>query len=352
MKEKVKKSYVPALMFFAVFSAIIFFGGEMTNISRSLLNASVKIQLLSVGYKAENINVNTEPPSDGERVALQPEVSSVGQSDAAVERPTDVETGEIKTVALEPSAGNSFSEGIHYNNTAGVDIDVSSLLSEGLPFKIEDSSEPQVLIYHTHGTESYSDSDSGFYVKNDDGSRSTDTSKNTVRVGDAIAEVLNNNGIVTINDRTMHDKDSYTGSYSRSEATVRQYLEKYPSIKVVIDGHRDSITQSNGTKIKPTAEINGKSAAQVMVLAGCESGDVTNYPNWMENLRFNLLLQRQLENDYPGLARAMSFKSCKYNFNIMNGSILLEIGSEANTLDEAVYSGQLIGEALVKIFKQ
>lgn len=120
----------------------------------------------------------------------------------------------------------------------------------------------------------------------------------------------------------------------------------------MIDGHRDSITQSNGTKIKPTAEINGKSAAQVMVLAGCESGDVTNYPNWMENLRFNLLLQRQLENDYPGLARAMSFKSCKYNFNIMNGSILLEIGSEANTLDEAVYSGQLIGEALVKIFKQ
>ncbi len=98
-------------------------------------------------------------------------------------------------------------------------------------------------------------------------------------MGDAIAEVLNNNGIVTINDRTMHDKDSYTGSYSRSEATVRQYLEKYPSIKVVIDGHRDSITQSNGTKIKPTAEINGKSAAQVMVLAGCESGDVTNYPN-------------------------------------------------------------------------
>ena len=80
----------------------------MTNISRSLLNASVKIQLLSVGYKAENINVNTEPPSDGESVALQPEVSSVGQSDAAVERPTDVETGDIKTVALEPSAGNSF----------------------------------------------------------------------------------------------------------------------------------------------------------------------------------------------------------------------------------------------------
>ena len=88
-----------------------------------------------------------------------------------------------------------------------------------------------------------------------------------------------------------------------------------------------------------------------MVLAGCESGDVTGFPNWKENLRFNLLLQRQLESDYPGLARTMTFKSCKYNFDILNGSILLEIGSEANTLEEAIYSGELIGNALVKIFK-
>ncbi len=176
MKVKVKKSYVPALMFFAVFSAIIFFGGEMTNISRSLLNASVKIQLLSVGYKAENINVI----QNRRRTAKELLCSLRFQVSGRAMRPSNArqtETGDIKTVALEPSAGNSFSEGIHYNNTAGVDIDVSSLLSEGLPFKIEDSSEPQVLIYHTHGTESYSDSDSGFYVKNDDGSRSTDTSK-------------------------------------------------------------------------------------------------------------------------------------------------------------------------------
>ena len=337
---------------------VLFAGGGAKNIFMSAAIFSSGLQMMKITSRKAggNTPVKNEPSAEQTKDSQPSDVSYADEQQQSpvslpAERPTDVETGDIKTVSLETSAGNSSADGIHYNNTTGVDIDVPSLLAEGLPFTIEQSSEPQVLIYHTHGTECYSDSDSGYYIKENDSTRSTDTSKNTIRVGDAIAEVLNNNGIVTINDRTMHDKDSYTGSYSRSEKTVREYLEKYPSIKVVIDGHRDSITQSNGTKIKPTAEINGKKAAQVMVLAGCESGDVTNYPNWMENLRFNLLLQRRLEGDYPGLARTMSFKSCKYNFNIINGSILLEIGTEANTLDEAIYSGQLIGEALVKVFK-
>ena len=332
-------------------SAVLFAGGEFSKIYSAAVNFSSSLQMLTIGYSSAALSKNQALEQGENDVQNENETFEEKGAANSETRPTDVETGEIKTVALETSSANSSAEGIHYNNTTGVEIDVASLLSEGLPFSIEDTNEPQVLIYHTHGTESYAQSDNGYYVKEGDSSRSTDTSKNTVRVGDAIAEVLNNNGIVTINDRTMHDKDSYSGSYSRSEATVRSYLEKYPSIKVVIDGHRDAITQSNGTKIKPTAIINGKSAAQVMVLAGCESGDVTGFPNWKENLRFNLLLQRQLESDYPGLARTMTFKSCKYNFDILNGSILLEIGSEANTLEEAIYSGELIGNALVKIFR-
>lgn len=169
-------------------------------------------------------------------------------------------------------------------------------------------------------------------------------------MGDAIAEVLNNNGIVTINDRTMHDKDSYTGSYSRSEKTVREYLEKYPSIKVVIDGHGNSLPSQTVQKSSPLRNKRQKSgpgygACRVRKRRRDKLSELDGKP------RSTLLLQRRLEGDYPGLARTMSFKSCKYNFNIINGSILLEIGTEANTLDEAIYSGQLIGEALVKVFK-
>ena len=264
------------------------------------------------------------------------------------ERPTDVETGDIKTTKLSASSANTEIQGIHIDNKTGKTVDFSDLLEQGLPFHLEKTDQPQVLIYHTHATESYTSDDYGYYLKSDS-SRTTDTSRNTIRVGKAIADILNSNGIVTINDETLHDAKAYTGSYDRSANTVKDYLEKYPTIKVIIDGHRDAITQNNGTKIKPTVEINGKNAAQIMILSGCESGDITNFPNWKENLRVNLQLQKQIENDYPGLARAMSFKSCKYNFDIMNGSMLIEIGSEANTLEEAIYSGELIGNALVKI---
>ena len=88
-----------------------------------------------------------------------------------------------------------------------------------------------------------------------------------------------------------------------------------------------------------------------MLLCGAEVGDVSNFPNWKENLRFNLLLEKQLEADYPELCRPMSFKACKYNFDIINGSILVELGSEANTLEEALYSAELLGNALVKTLK-
>jgi stage II sporulation protein P len=119
---------------------------------------------------------------------------------------------------------------------------------------------------------------------------------------------------------------------------------------VVIDGHRDAIGGED-TKVKPTAIINGKKAAQVMILAGCQTGSVEGFPHWEENFRFCLQLQKQLEADYPDLARPLLFKACKYNFDLLNGSILIEIGTDANTLEEATYSAELLGQALVKILQ-
>lgn len=88
-----------------------------------------------------------------------------------------------------------------------------------------------------------------------------------------------------------------------------------------------------------------------MILAGCESGSVTDFPNWEENFRFCLQLQKKIEADYPGLARPLSFKACKYNFDMLSGSILIEIGSDANTLAEAKYSAQLLSQALIKVLQ-
>lgn len=274
-------------------------------------------------------------------------------SEVASEPPknnTDIETGEIKTMLLSLDSANTIQSGVHISNKTGLSVDIPKLLEQGLPFDIKNIKEPQVLIVHTHATEAYTVGDYGYYIKSQN-TRSRDNSKNVVRVGDVLADVLNKAGIVTINDSTQHDYPSYTGSYSRSAETIKTYLKKYPTIKVVIDLHRDAITQSNNVKIKPTTEIDGKKAAQIMLLCGAEAGDVTDFPNWKENLRFNLALQKQLENDYPDLCRPMLFKQCVYNFDLLNGSILIELGSEANTLEEAMYSAELLGNSLVKILK-
>ena len=284
---------------------------------------------------AETLPTTTETPTD---LADGPSATP----------PQGVETGKIKTTTLSLSAANTKGEGVHISNKTGLSINVNDYLNQGMPFSLKETSQPQVLIVHTHATEAYADSDNGYYVKSAS-TRSTDNTKNTVAVGEVMAQILNEAGIVTINDATQHDYPNYTGSYTRSADTIKKYLEKYPTIKVVIDAHRDAIAGEGDTKLKPTAQINGQKAAQVMILAGCETGSVENFPNWKENFRFCLQLQRQIEADYPGLARPMSFKACKYNFDMLSGSILIEIGTDANTLEEAKVSAALLARSLIKI---
>ena len=97
---------------------------------------------------------------------------------------------------------------------------------------------------------------------------------------------------------------------------------------------------------------DGKKAAQIMIIAGCEDGKVTNFPRWEENLTFALQLQQTAETKYPGLMRPILFSARKYNMDVTPCSVLLEMGSDSNTLEEAVYSGRLIGTALAELLEK
>lgn len=123
-------------------------------------------------------------------------------------------------------------------------------------------------------------------------------------------------------------------------------MEKYPSIEITIDVHRDDITYDNKTKVKPTAKIKGKKAARMMIIAGCEYNRVKNFPDWEYNLRFDLAVQQQVEKQYPGLMRPILFSERKYNMDMTRNSFLLEVGTDGNTLDEACYSARLFATAL------
>lgn len=230
------------------------------------------------------------------------------------------------------------------NTTPTHSIDIKSAVEKHATLSVPDKSAPTVLIFHTHTTESYELLNYGWYTT-DYITRSDSPDRNMVRVGTAICEELTKMGIGVVHDTEIHDA-KYTGAYDRSRENIEKIMAENPSIQVVIDVHRDAIKQSDGTRIKPTAEINGKKAAQIMTITGCEDGKVTDFPRWEENLTFALQLQKTAETKYPGLMRPVLFSARKYNMDVTPCSVLLEMGSDSNTLEEAEYSGHLIGKAL------
>ena len=227
------------------------------------------------------------------------------------------------------------------------DIDSAYLLEQAArspDFSAEPSGEPLVLIMHTHTTESY-EPEAREYYDASFSSRTTDLEKSVVAVGEKIAKELETAGIGVLHDETVHDYPRYTGAYDRSAVTVAEYLQDYPSIKIVIDVHRDAI-EEDGVRYAPVVEINGKEAAQVMIICGC-----TNVPQYRYNLRIAARLQSQMESDFPGLTRPILFDERNYNQEMTHGSFLIEMGSSANSLDEALYSGELVGKSLAEVLK-
>lgn len=237
------------------------------------------------------------------------------------------------------------------------DISNSEIAAEclkGADFAIQlDAPEdmPQVLIMHTHTTESYEPEIREHY-SSEVLSRTTDNSMNMTAVGEEMTEVFESMGIRTYHDTTVHDYPSYNGSYDRSRETVMSILKKYPSIKVVLDVHRDAIERENGERIAPSADIDGKSAAQVMLICGCDDGTM-NMPDCMKNLHTAAFFQQYMEKTHPGLTRPVLFDYRHYNQDLTTGSLLIEVGGHANSIDQAEYGGRLaaegIAEALISV---
>ena len=253
-----------------------------------------------------------------------------------------------KIIETHIGAGGTKCENFYIKNAAEQNLDFSDLLNEPLDIQICDTAEPQVLIFHTHTSESYMKKDSGFFYESFY-PRSLNSSKNIIRVGDAIKEKLNEHKINAIHDTTYHDTPSYNGSYLRAEKTIKENLQKYPSLKLIIDIHRDSLGSKETGKMKPTFEYKGKKAAQLMIISGCDPDNSNGFPNWKKNLKLALNIQKYCESMFPGITRPLNFSKVKYNEHLTPGSLLIEIGSDGNTLEEAVYTGSMLGEAISEL---
>ena len=237
------------------------------------------------------------------------------------------------------------------NVNSKTDINIKKLLEAETELTVS-RDKPAVLIFHSHTTETYELLDRDFYAVGHK-TRSNDSGRNMVRVGEEAVKEIEKAGFKVIHDKEIHD-GTYNSAYSHSRKSVEKYLMEYPSLKVVLDLHRDAIHRSDGTKIKPVATVEGKKAAQIMIISGCqeEGGPIEGFPDWKKNLVFAVELQNTLETLFEGITRPLYFSPRKYNMDLTACSLLVEIGSDANTLDEAVYTGRCLGKAVSKILEK
>lgn len=255
--------------------------------------------------------------------------------------------GTVEEVFYRAQGATDEAGNVRIKNATGKSPDFAALLAAGPGLTVTDKAAPTVLIFHTHTSEAYLGAATGSFFSGE-ASRSLDPDESVVRVGTELQAVLEAHGIGVIHDTTVYD-EVYTGAYQRSRAAVEKYLADYPSLQITLDVHRDATYNNAASAIKPTAVIEGRKTAQVMIITGVEEGDVTDFPAWEQNLRFALGLHSAAETRFPGLMRPVYFCRRRYNMDLTPFSLLLEVGSDTNTLTEAVLAGRMLGQALADV---
>lgn len=219
------------------------------------------------------------------------------------------------------------------NGTKLVTMDLSAKLGK---------EEPLVLIYHTHGSETYKK------VNGKEGS--------VIEVGTALTKELENvYGIKTVHDKSVYDmvdgQLDRNAAYNFAGDSVEAALRKNPSVKVVIDLHRDSVENNIHLRTK----INGKSAAQIMFFNGvsrlASKGDIGYLynPNKEANLAFSLQMQLLCGKYYPDLTRRIYIKGYRYNLHLAKRAMLVEVGAQNNTVEEAKNAMKPLAEMLYRL---
>ena len=291
-----------------------------------------------------------EPPEeDGETQA--PTVVPVEETPVEPAAPLAADNGvPAKTLIPTDPSGYTICGRVYISNSTAHELSISELQK---PFAAAlGESEPQVLILHTHGSEAYTPVPGTEGIVWSGDYRTTDYRYNVVRVGDEMAEVLGEAGISVLHDRTLYDYPNYTGAYDRALAAIQTYLEKYPSIRFVLDVHRDAIEDGQGNQYKAVSEVEGVGIPAQMSLVMGSDGSGLEHPNWLENLRLAAAVQQDVLEHYPTLMRPVLLRNSRYNQHATTGSLLLEVGAAGNSPEEAVLAGRLFAERFAAVLKE
>ena len=228
--------------------------------------------------------------------------------------------------------------GMEIRNKTDLEADIATLMGEPLTQRLS-AAGPQILIIHTHGTEAYLPAAGEEYTPSDP-YRTTDPERSVIRVGDALCSALEEYGLRVLHDRTLYDYPSYAGSYERAAASIEAYLAEYPDIALVLDVHRDAIGDAS-TVYKTCAAANG--TAQVMLVCGTD--EYLEHPLWRENLKLALAMQAAAMSANGALMRPIHLAPERYNQQYTTGSLIIEVGTNGNTLSEALAAAEIFGRA-------
>ena len=219
------------------------------------------------------------------------------------------------------------------------------LMTQALNWDLSDG-EPAVLIIHTHGSECYTPGPWETFSQSEP-YRTLDNDYNMVSLGRELAALLEAGDIRVIHDTRCHDEPDYNRAYINARAAIESYLAQYPTIRMVLDLHRDASADPEN-QLVTAATVGGQRAAQLLLMTGTDAGG-NHHPNWQENLSLALKLTAVLEQANPGICRPVTLRSERFNTDLTPGSLLVEVGAAGNTREEARIAIHALAEGILTL---
>ena len=313
-------------------------------ISQAPLLLSARAEVAELWQSAE-----TAPPAAADEETEEAVPTPVEESSLDAPPPAAADNGvPARTLVPNDPSGYTVFGRCYISSSREDDLPLTAL---GEPFAAAlTAEEPQVLILHTHGSEAYTPAPGTEVVWSGD-YRTTDTRYNVVKVGDEMAAVFGEAGISVLHDRTLYDYPSYSGAYDRALAAIQSYLAQYPSIRFILDVHRDAIEDGQGSQYKVVSPIEGVGTSAQMTLVVGSDGSGLTHPDWMENLRLAVALQQDILTEYPTLMRPLLLRNSRYNQHATTGSLLVEVGAAGNAPEEAALAGRLFAQRMTEVLR-
>lgn len=343
------------VIFITVYSTR-FFSNSNKNTNFSFLN-KIKFEniiesiIIVADYDVSNKKVESETYSsrNGEIRILEMELPKIEEKktidESEIEDLENFDNEEEKVQRQEGKLKESYT-----NSYKSVKIknDTDIKLTENIlkpDYSVKNSKD--IIIYHTHTCESYTQTKDTSY-KPSGNFRTTSLNHSVVKVGKELESHLKKYKFNVVRNETKHDYPAYSGSYTRSLETIQGILKKNKEAEIVFDIHRDAI--GSNSNYAPTVEINGEKVAQLMFVIGTNDGG-GKHPNWKNNFKFAIKVQEKANEMYPGLFRNINLRSATFNQKVTNAASIIEVGATGNTLEEACRSMKYLAEILNEVLK-